>query len=222
MAEQVRLPKASDRLAIVGRTGSGKTVAALFHLWKQDIHRRPWFVIDYKGDDGIAGIEKAHDISLDTDPRKIKQAGIYVLRLMPGEEEALDAFLWKVWERENCGLYIDEGYMIPRASKPFNSMLTQGRSKKISMITLSQRPVWMSRFVFSEASFFQVFDLTHDKDVDKVMEFVKGDITRELADFHSYYYDVGKKKLTHFAPVPDTSVILAGIDAKLPKLRRTL
>ena len=224
----VRLPAKSDRIAIVGRTGSGKTVAAVFHLSKQDIDKRPWFIIDYKGDELIWAIHdelrKATVLNLEADPRKIKQPGIYILSLRPGEEEAkkLEAFLWKIWERGNCGLYTDEGYMIDPRSEAFNAILTQGRSKKITMITLSQRPVWMSRFVFSEASFFQVFDLTHHLDKKKVMEFVAGDTSPSLPAFHSYYYDVGEKRLTHFGPVPKGKEILEAIDAKLPRLRRTL
>jgi superfamily II RNA helicase len=109
--------------------------------------------------------------------------------------------------------------MIDRNDKWFNACLTQGRSKRIPMIVLSQRPVWLSRFVFSEADFFQVFDLTHSQDMAKVREYIRDDsrnqLERPLKDFHSFYYDVGKKRLETFGPVPDGAALLHTIDQRL-------
>ena len=221
----VRLPSGSDRTSIVGRTGSGKTVAAVFQLSMQAIDQMPWVILDYKRDELINDIavklNKARYITFADLPKK---PGIYILNIMPGEAEAdkLTAWLWRVWEEGGIGVYIDEGYMIHPRNPALNALLTQGRSKGIPMIILSQRPVYMSRFVFSEASFFQVFDLTHDKDKEKVSEYIKGDTSKELPDYHSYWYDVAKKKLATFAPVPSGKTILETIDGKLPRLKRTL
>jgi hypothetical protein len=109
--------------------------------------------------------------------------------------------------------------MIDRNDRWFNACLTQGRSRRIPMIVLSQRPVWLSRFVFSEADFFQVFDLTHIKDMDKVAEYIRDDDRKQLEaplkDFHSFYYDVGKRRLETFGPVPKSDKILRDIDLRL-------
>jgi hypothetical protein len=200
----------------VGRTGSGKTQAAVWHLSTADFDRRPWVVIDYKNDELINAIQRAKLIDYETIPDR---PGIYILKVLPGDEELLSEWFRSVWETEGVGIYVDEGYMIDRNDKWFNACLTQGRSKHIPMIVLSQRPVWLSRFVFSEADFFQVFDLTHTQDMAKVREYIRDDGRRQLekplGDFHSFYYDVGRKRLETFGPVPDSEQILTAIDDRL-------
>lgn len=219
MAEPIRLPGSTHKLALVGRTGSGKTVAAVWHLSNADFDVRPWVIIDYKNDVLINGISRAKYIDYSVIP---ESPGIYILKVLPGEEEELSDWFRRAWEHEGIGIYIDEGYMIDRNDKWFNACLTQGRSKHIPMIILSQRPVWLSRFVFSEADFFQVFDLTHAQDMAKVKEYIRDDERRQLEkplpDFHSYYYDVGKKRLETFKPVPDGSILLANIDSRLEEM----
>lgn len=224
-----RLPQSDDRIAILGKTGSGKTVAGLWHLSKQDIDRRAWVVIDFKGDDNINAIEKAQDIDYTTDLSKLKP-GIYILRVMPDEEEELDAWFVKVWETENIGVMVDEGFMVGQRSRGFNMCLIQGRSKHITMIVLSQRPVWMSRYVLSEASFIQAFSLNDRDDTKSVKRFVEDrdvsgrtvSVLDRLPRYHSYYYDVAEDDLRVLSPVPQVDEILEDIDEKLPAQRRTL
>ena len=217
--EGVRLPGPTHRIAIVGRTGSGKTQAALWHLSHANFTEQPWIILDYKGDDLIASIDRSEEIDIGTVPT---EPGIYIISVLPGEEEDLSNWFYQAWVQENIGILVDEGYMIDRNDRWFNACLTQGRSKRIPMIILSQRPVWLSRFVFSEADFFQVFDLTHVKDMDKVREYIRDDdrnqLDKPLEDFHSFYYDVGKRRLETFGPVPDAGKILGSIDTRLAQL----
>lgn len=217
--DPIRLPGPTDRLAIVGRTGSGKTQAALWHLSHADFDTRPWIIVDYKNDDLINSIDRAELIDYDTD---LDKPGIFILKVLPGEKDEISDWFRRVWEQEDIGVYVDEGYMIDPRDKWFDACLTQGRSKHIPMIVLSQRPVWLSRFVFSEASFFQVFDLTHAKDMDKVREYIRDDdrlqLEKPLAPFHSYYYDVGKRRLETFGPVPEADKMLLAIDVRLAEL----
>jgi hypothetical protein len=218
-SDSIRLPGPTHRVAIVGRTGSGKTVAAIWHLSKADFTERPWILLDYKNDELINGIERAEVVTYDELP---ELPGVYILKVMPGDEEHIEEWFRQVWERENLGILIDEGYMIDPRSQWFNACLTQGRSKRIEMIILSQRPVWLSRFVFSEADFFQIFDLTHVKDMDKVREYIRDDerlqLERPLAPYHSYFYDVGRRQLETFGPVPEASELLSEIDVRLAEL----
>jgi hypothetical protein len=222
MSNLPRLPNNSQRLAIVGRTGSGKTQAALWHLSTRDFDKKPWVIFDFKLDDHIAQIEGAEEIDFDTVPKK---AGIYVLHPHPSQQEEVNEYLWKLWSKENVGIFADEGYMIPnpRTKNAFQACLTQGRSKKIPMIVLSQRPNWISRFVFSEADFFQIFQLTDNDDTRIVQRYIHADdknISIRLPDYHSYYFDVGKNKIHTFGPVPDEAIILETINEKLLPLRK--
>jgi hypothetical protein len=217
----IRLPSSSDRIVIVGRTGSGKSQAGSWHLSMQAFDTMPWVVLDSKDDpDEIFNrVAMAQQITYKELPSK---PGIYILKILPGESEELEGWLWRAWQRGDIGIFVDEGTMIDKYSKSFNSMLNQGRSKRIPMIILTQQPVNVSGYVFSEAGFWQVFDLTRMSDRKKVEENTNIPRDYNLPDYHSYYYDVGKKNLVTFAPVPDAEVILRNIDAKHPKKRRYL
>lgn len=216
---KIHLPKADDRTAVIGRTGSGKTQLGVWLLSTQAIDRMPWVIIDYKGDELIGGIERAEEIDYETIPSK---PGVYILRVLPDDETQLDDWFRRVWEVGGIGVYVDEGYMIGQRSKWFNACLTQGRSKRIPMIVLTQRPLWLSRFVFSESSYFFVFDLTDADDLRVVKRFIKSDARNNLDDqmpkYHSRYYDVANRSIARLGPVPDGATILAKIDAKIPQL----
>src|SRR5271170_6704875 len=143
MAESPRLPNDKQRLAIIGRTGSGKTVAALWHLSKRSIDVKPWLVFDFKGDEHINAIEGATHSSLDL-KLTAKSKGLYIVHPLPHETKEVESLMWRLWERGNVGVYVDEGYMIDNGNKAYKAILTQGRSKRIPVITLTQRPVLCS------------------------------------------------------------------------------
>lgn len=224
MAQQIKLPGVNNRTVVIGRTGTGKTVAGLWHLSYQNLER-PWVIIDFKNDEHIESIENTMEIGLDWKPGK-KDRGIYVVHPLPndtkvarGEEYSpLDKFLWKIWAKERCGLFIDECFMLGN-SDAFNSILTQGRSKHIPVIMCTQRPVWISRFCFSEASFIQTFDLNDSRDIDTVEGFVPilWDKEPPLKDYQSWYYEIGRNYLVRLEPVPDMDKIRSTFETKLHK-----
>lgn len=214
-----RLPDDSHRITILGKTGTGKTQLGIWHLSRRDYMRRPWIILDYKGDDLINSIQGAKHIEVGEVP---KHPGIYITHPMPTEKGGgpVDDLLWKMWARENIGLYIDEGFMVGNDSESLRAIYTQGRSKKIPVITLSQRPVWMTRFAFSEADFIQYLYLNDKRDRQTVQSFIPANVNSRLPDFHSYYYDVGRDRLDVFGPVPERDEILASFDAKLGVRRK--
>lgn len=223
-----RLPNTSQRIVELGRTGTGKTVAAVWQLSNFPLDRKPWIVIDFKTDEHINGIPGARHVDLGFIPGK-KDTGIFIVHPLPsdadapklGEKSPIEQYIWKIWEREDCGIFCDEGYMMAR-NKAFEACLTQGRSKRIPMIVCSQRPSWLSRFVFSEADFFQVFHLNDARDQQTVQAFVP--VTYEdqenLAEYHSLYYDVAKNKVWNFNPVPPIEEIYKTFESKLKPQRR--
>jgi len=222
----VRLPDETNRLAIVGATGSGKTQAALWHLSMRDFDRRPWLIYNFKTDKSIDGIPHAQNIGLDEVPI---QAGIYITHPHPDQGDEVENQMWAVWEKQNTGIYVDEGYMVGRQNPAFRALLTQGRSREIPMITLSQRPVWLDPFILSESEYYQVFRLNHLRDRQKVEEFIPNPkdskihpIRERLPEYHSYYYDVGLDKLTVLKPVPDITKIHATFERRLARVRKTV
>jgi hypothetical protein len=215
-----RWPNSSQRVAVVGRTGSGKTQFGSWLLSEAPFDQQPYVILDYKGDELLNSIDRIREIGLNE--AVPKKPGLFILRPLPGQEEDVTAWLWKVWAREHVGLYFDEGYMLPR-SNALRAIYTQGRSKRIPAITLSQRPVGVQREVFSEADFFAVFHLHHPKDKETVAGFVPGAVFKgEMKEYHSRWYDVAKNKLFDMAPVPDADTILDRFDERLAPVRRKL
>jgi len=213
----MRLPNSRQRTLVIGRTGSGKTVAAVWHLSNANFLSQPWIVFNHKQDDLVNSIPGAQFVGLDELPKK---PGIYIYSPMPDkDDEAVDELLWRIHARGKTGIYIDEGYMIPPRSPALNAAYTQGRSKQIPMITLSQRPSRISRFAISESDFFQVFHLVDERDHDTVKGFISiprgvkfGEINDALPKHHSMYYDVAQKKLEILSPVPDEEIILQSFE----------
>jgi hypothetical protein len=221
--DQIRFPGPSSQIAIVGMNGSGKTVAALFHLSRANFDRIPWIIFDYKNEEEINSIARAEYIDIGNLP---KRPGIYIVQPTAQDDEAVDGWFDAIRERERIGVYIDEGYMVPNQPPRFKglrNLLVQGRSKKIPRILLSQRPSWVSRFVFSEANFHQLYFLSDDRDHATMHGFFDYPETT-LPEFHSWYYDVGRptKGITHLRPVPKAEVSLQVIEDRLKTRRRTL
>jgi hypothetical protein len=215
----VRIPDETQRIAIVGATGSGKTQAELWQLSARDIDTRPWVIFNWKGDASIDGIPGAEFIDLDVIPIK---PGIYIYHPHPDQGPEVEQIMWVIWERGGIGVVIDEGYMVGRNNPAFRAILTQGRSKEIPVIVLSQRPNWMDRFVFSEADFYQVFRLNDKRDQKAVREFFPAEIEKKLPPYHSYYYDVAKDRVSVLRPVPEIEIIYRTFAHKLVRVRKTV
>ena len=229
----MRLPNDSNRHVIVGMTGSGKTHAAVHALSYRSWPIKPWLIYNFKDEELINDIPGAEHIALDEFPKSRKAKGIYVVHSAPGDYEGIDNHLMQAWERESVGVFVDEAYMLSRpgaSSAAFRYILTQGRSKHVPVIVLSQRPSWVDRFVFTEASFIQLFDLTDARDWQTVTAFIRrGDALdfESLPQFQSYYYDVGAKKndahkLVRLAAAPDRDRILKTFEQRAPERKRRL
>jgi hypothetical protein len=206
----VRWPNNTHRLAIAGHTGSGKTFAGMWHLGRQNLKRNSWTIVDTKGDDLIRDIGKMEQVKHIKITDTPGPRGLHIVRPLPHQKEELNAFFGRVWAKGNRGIYIDEGYMIDKPDDYFLALLTQGRSLHVPMIILSQRPRYISKFVFTEADFLQIFNLNYDDDRREI-----GNMTRyryhpdvRLSDYHSMWYDVGRDQVTTFQPVPPRREIL--------------
>lgn len=228
----MRLPDATKRTVILGRTGSGKTVFGVGLLSTQNFHQQPWTIVDYKGDELVESLltqfpkqVKLHDVNKGP-PSK---PGLYVIQPLPDiDDDAVEQYLWECWRRERQGLYVDEGYMIPAASSGMKAILTQGRSRKVPLIALYQRPVYMSRFAVAQADFFAVFDQNDERDLQTTSQFVKpaildnGSKVSVFTDLPPYYYlwyDVGEGKSSVCRPAPAPDAILETFARRLHKPR---
>jgi hypothetical protein len=212
----MRLPEDTHRHVIVGATGSGKTQFAQHELSYRNHHVMPWVIYNFKYDESIDGIPGARELDLGELPQS---PGIYIAHPDPDEDEkALEAHMKAIWKQGDTGVYVDEGYMVGQQNPGYRKLLTQGRSRRIPMIILTQRPAWMDRFTFSESEFIQMFRLQDREDVRKHMgRYIPRhprnappngvDLETRLPDYHSWYYDVGHDTIHRLKPVPDIRTI---------------
>lgn len=220
----IRGPGNSHRTAVVGRTGSGKTQAGAFLLGLKNFASFPWIVFDTKGDDLLGEIRKMPGAKTMRFSDPIPKTGLHFIRPLPHEmrSDAGEEFLWKIHKRGRVGVFFDEGYMLDKFSNALAALYTQGRSLKIPMITLSQKPKYLTPFTWSEADFFMVFDLNDRNDRKRIGEFMPADLDRPLRPFHSLWYDVGRRSVTEFAPVPSRERIIENFASQLKATKRVI
>ena len=219
----LRFPNDGHRHAIVGMTGSGKTVFGMSMLSRRSFDKKPWIIFDSKRDKLIRDIPHLNEISL-ADRKLPRKAGLYVVRPVPGQSEDIEKWLWKLWGQEKTGLFIDEGYSIHPRSPALQAVLTQGRSKRIPVIALSQRPAHVSPFILSESDFISVFYLQTPQDVERVQEYLPHDKhanpidPSELPNHHSFWWHGAHREFARFGPCEDENSILNRFDTR--KVRR--
>lgn len=216
---QLRLPGPTDRTTIIGPTGSGKTHAATWHLSNADFDERPWIVINPKREELILSIQNLRHMNV-TDPIP-DYPGIYNVSPTPWEAKDVNELLLRVWDNENVGLWFDEGFMFGTGDG-IDVCFTQGRSKHVPVIFLMQRPVWVSRFAVSEATFIHYFGLGDARDRATVAGFTTGPtperslpVDEFLPEYHSFFYDVPKRRNYLFKPMPSREQILRRINSRL-------
>ncbi len=209
------LPDNTQRILILGRTGSGKTHAGLWHLSLRNFDI-PFCIIDTKLDHSAwAGIKNAKHINVAD--RKPLTSGLYIITAETQQfDNDLPQFLEKIWYQGNCGIMFDEVSDYGKMTE-FIRILKQGRAKNIPCIILSQRPVMIDLSCYTEAEYFQIYQLTHDKDKEKVEAFMpmspaEWNFTQNKK---SIYYDVLNSEKTYLEPLPSRDFIINRLNSKL-------
>lgn len=209
-----RFPGGDARTTVIGATGTGKTTCGVWMLAHQRFEKRPWVIVDFKREAifDVIGIPPIRQLSLGTVPRR---PGLYLVSPRPDEDDALEAWLWRIWERENIGLFVDEASLMPDRDA-FRAILQQGRSKRIPLIACTQRPVDVKRGLFSEASFFCVYRMADKRDYKTVQGFIPADLSKPIPQHHWHWYDVARDRLLHMGPVPRPNDIAQQVRERVP------
>ena len=215
-----RLPSRTERVAIFGRTGSGKSVFALWLLSLHSIEDQPWVILDYKKDKYLRSIPYIREIDLGEIP---KHAGIHIIDVDPKTDDGeVDDYLYSLLKKGNIGLFCDESASIPQREPKYRglkSVFAQGRSKKVPVILATQRPSWINQSVLSEADYFATFHLAKADDRARTKEFMPDDVERRLDDYHSHWYDVKKDELLIVKPVNEEQTFDRLSERLKPKVR---
>lgn len=207
---EFRWPGPTHRTSVVGSTGTGKSFFAVNLLSTRNINDRPWTIFDPKNDQ-LIGELPTQDLPVGSSPPKAP--GLYRINPIPDlHDEWIERYMWEMWKQEDHGFYIDEGYMISRHSNSLKALLTQGRSKHIEMIMLSQRPAWCHPMMFSESDFLSIFRLNKLEDRQRMQSNSSVNVMKRLPEYHSYWYDVGRDNGFVMKPVPRKDVLIKSFD----------
>lgn len=181
----------TDRMFIAGQTGSGKsTVGSLVAArWSRVL------VYDPKVDP-VAAIPNA-TIAYGYKAARAALPGRVVYRPLPREKHdvpgIMDDLARVVYLHGAHGLVIHELgdlALTDRELGPFVSACwRQGRSRRVPVVALSQRPVNVPLMALSEASHVLAFYLKHRADRERMAEFMGPDVvTAPVGPDHSFYY----------------------------------
>ena len=187
--------KLGEHVAVIGTNGTGKTylMSVLADM------RRYVVVVKTKADDikFINFIKDRRGTHLNTlyadkillDPPFHRQSSI------------IRKALFDIWETGNWNVFLDELYYIDRLGLRglTDMLLTQGRSKKISVITGMQRPVWITRFALSECTHIFCFRL-EGRDLKTISDITNDDFAEVVASL-----DRSKHEFAHFH-VPSATI----------------
>lgn len=208
-----RFPGADTRSVIIGATGTGKTTFGFWLLSHARFDKRPWIIVDYKGEDLIdqIGVPPIQRLRTGKMPGK---RGLYVMSPRPDEDDAVEDWLWQIWAKGNIGLFIDETTLLPHRHA-WKAILRQGRSKLIPVIACTQRPVDCERETFTEASYFALFRQGSLDDAKTVKNYTQFPASR-LPERHAWWIDVARNLQMHLRPVPGPDYISSRLREHVP------
>ena len=231
-------PGPDDRLTINGMTGSGKSI---FGVWlfseSADFNKKPWIFLDYKNETLITeALDRRLFAPLSISARIPDKPGIFVVRpnVREGQGPVSD-FLWRVYERGKVGMFLDEATMVPElrgeanSGGPFQSLLSQGRSKEIPVWVLAQRPVHVNKMVYTENNFYCAFRLRSKEDLKKVVENIPDDSRGftstwspniRLPEYWSRWYDAKQDRSFLVRACPPPRDILNIISSRVESAKK--
>lgn len=201
--------KAGERAILAGRSGSGKSTLACWLLQKSPGH---WFILNPKWTKAYdklpdAVIVKGFDLA--KLEREIGRHRYVVIN--PSQAQAtpdvMDSFVQWVHDTfKGVGLCVDELYTLHRngqAGDGLLSYLTRGRELNQSFFGQTQRPAWVSQFLFSESTYIGEMSLNLVKDRKRMEEFIGHPAALEKLPPHWWlWYDTNRDILRKFTPIP--------------------
>ena len=168
------LIRPTERVTLVGRTGSGKTNAArallarrhrLVVIDPKDELNTPDWNLENATDRGWRDLARGHPVRL----RVTAPVGT-----LPDWEQVYRAAFMAASPRAPLAIYTDEVYgVINPGSRPggwFTAVYTRGRTRYCSAWAATQRPTWVPRFLFSEADWLLCFLLSELQDRKRMAE----------------------------------------------------
>lgn len=203
------LIKPGQRALVAGRSGSGKSTLARWLLVRSPLR---WVILNPKHTKAYDSLPDSVTIkSLDMrDVEKAIMRNRFVVINPPSREadkESLDSFIMNLHETlQSVGLCCDELYTLHKggvAGDGLLAWLTRGRELKQSFLGLTQRPAWLSQFLFSESTYICGMSLNLAKDRKRMEEMTgKDEFLFKVPERNWLWYETDIDQLTYFGPVP--------------------
>lgn len=202
--------KAGERVVISGRTGSGKTALGAWLLAKSTQH---WVILNPKhtaGYKNLPGANVLKGFNVRKMEKSIEKHQFTVINFTGAEANDpmfMDSIISYLHTNfENIGVCVDELYSIHKKGQPGPGLvgwLTRGRELRQSFLGMTQRPAWVSRFVYSEAGAIVGMDLTMKDDRKRLFETTGADgFLKRMDAYYWRWYDVSNDAASFWAPVP--------------------
>lgn len=180
--------KNSDRVVIVGHSGSGKTVLAKFLLLTQTRVT----VIDPKHTFRLDGFKPNKSMRFPSWSNAFQN----VIRPGRNDDEKLSEFLFSCLKHRNNTIYVDELAVMEERFEASTAVLKEialtGRERKVSLWNAIQRPRGVPRIFFTESEVFFQFNLRSDEDRQYMSGFI-GNEVREQIERHNFWYYRGEE-----------------------------
>lgn len=199
-----------QRATVAGRTGSGKSTLARWLLMRSPGH---WLILNPKHTSAYKSLPDAETIR-GFDMKKIERSlGEHRFTIInpssaQSTPEVMDAFVEYMHnEYKNIGLCVDELYSLhmgnAKAGAGLTGWLTRGRELKQSFLGLTQRPAWISKFLFSESDYIGGMALALDEDRKRMYQLTGHyEYQDKLPPRKWLWYTAEDDSLKLFGPVP--------------------
>lgn len=203
----------TDRTAIIGKTGTGKSVLARYKFQRI---RTQKILIDVKGMESLPGVDPVRTVSGLDWTRPV----LHFVPKDPADQDEIDrlyaAILWQAREhRRPIAVWLDESYgptTSNQTPKHVGVVLMQGRALGIRHQALMQRPVRVSKALISEAEHIIIFPkglAVQDRKLladelgltmaewDRLVSIVTD--AEQFGDYGHFHYEI-RRQLLHMRP----------------------
>jgi len=208
--------KSNERLAVLGKTGSGKTTWTLKRVWEPLDRVIMYDWKDQHADDlpapRIESLEEVREALFAEKEEHRVEKFVYVPDPFEKSTEHFDQLCKLVWEKGDTHLIADElkgVYQEGGGVKPITdhheAIMTRGRARGIGVSNLSQRPKKIPLEAISEAEHVVAFRLNLKDDRDRLGEVFGSEHThliRELSGHEWVYYHESLDQPVVRDPIP--------------------